>query len=104
MFSKDWFESFEAGTPVGSAASKWGMGGGTVTTALGWLSSSGATVLIGLLITLVGFLVNFFSQKRREKREIEERAFREKIALREESRKEELHRAKLKALQDNCQV
>lgn len=53
-----------------SVASK-SMGGGAATSILGWISSNEGIALIGLGITVAGFIVNFIFQFRRDKREAE---------------------------------
>lgn len=53
-----------------SIASK-SMGGGAATSVLGWISSNEGIALIGLGITVAGFIVNFIFQFRRDKREAE---------------------------------
>ena len=83
---------------ISSIASKYGMGGGMLTSILGWLSSSAAAVLIGVLVTCLGFIITVFYQWRRDKREQHEMDLREKIQLAEEQRNQELHQAKLEAL------
>jgi len=64
---------------VSSVASR-GMGGGAATSMLGWLTSNEAIALIGISITILGFVVNLIFQIRRDLRE------------------QELQRAKLKAI------
>ena len=90
---KDTVQELATDTLVTSVATKWGMGGGTVATALGWLSSNGAAVLIGILITVAGFITNYIFQRRRERREIEQTEFEQRLALTEEKRRQELHEA-----------
>jgi fucose permease len=53
-----------------SVASK-SMGGGAATSILGWISSNEGIALIGLGITVAGFIVNFVFQFRRDRREAE---------------------------------
>lgn len=55
---------------VASAASK-GMGGGTVTSVYGWITSNEMIALVGLTITILGFIVNCIFQYRRDRREQE---------------------------------
>ena len=90
---------------ISSWASKYGMGGGMVTSILGYLSSSGAAVLIGVMATILGCSLSAYYQRKRDKREQHEAELREReIALRErlqladEKRHQELHEAKLEAL------
>lgn len=66
---------------VSSIASK-GMGGGTMTSIYGWVTSNEAMVLIGVVVTILGFVMNCIFQFRRDRRE------------------QELHRSKLAALNE----
>jgi fucose permease len=45
------------------------MSGGAATSVFGWISSNEGIALIGLVITVLGFFVNFIFQLRRDKRE-----------------------------------
>lgn len=83
---------------VTSVATKWGMGGGASASVYGWLTSSEAIAVIGILITVLGFIVNWFFQRRRDKREVEVAEFRRQMELAEEARRVELHQAQLEAL------
>lgn len=89
---------------VTSVATKWGMGGGTATSIFGWLTSNGAAVFIGIVVTIAGFLVNYWFQRRREKREIADMDFQHKLALEEERRKEEMHQAQLAAIKESLRT
>jgi hypothetical protein len=64
---------------VTSIASK-GMSGGAATSMFGWMTSNEAIALIGVTITILGFVINIVFQIRRDRRE------------------QELQRAKLKAI------
>lgn len=87
---------------VSSVAMKYGMGGGTVAAVLGWLSSSAAAVLIGIVVTVLGFIVNYIFQRRREKREIRHAEFQRQLELSEERRREEWHVAQLEVLRKSA--
>lgn len=87
---------------IASAATKWGMGGGAITSAFGMLTSNGSVAFIGIVLTVLGFIINHTFQKRRELRELEEAEFRRTLALAEESRRTEMHAAQLAALRDKC--
>lgn len=89
---------------VSSIATRWGMGGGTATSIFGWLTSNSAAVLIGILVTIAGFILNYWFQQRREKREIEQLLFQREIALAEDRRKEEIHQAQLAAIRTSCKI
>ena len=91
----------------GGILTKWGMGGGTVTSAVGWLSSSGAAVLIGVVITVAGFIVNYLYQgrdyslkKSKELREQKLSELQEKKLIDENRRAEEIHQLTLKRLME----
>ena len=85
---------------VASLATKWGMVGGAVTSAFGMLTSNGSVALIGIVLAILGFIINYTFQKRRECRELEEAELRRVLALAEESRRAEMHAAQLIALKD----
>ena len=81
-------------------ATRWGMVGGAVTSAFGMLTSNGSVTLIGIVLAILGFIINYTFQKRRECRELEEAKLRRVLALAEESRRAEMHAAQLIALKD----
>lgn len=83
---------------ITATATRVGMGGGSLYSVYGWLTSNGAAVLIGILVTILGFIVNYIYQRRREKREIEQAKFLRELQVAEERRREELHQAQLAAL------
>ena len=83
---------------ISSWATKYGMGGGMVTSILGYLSSSGAAVLIGVMATILGCSLSAYYQRKRDRREQHEMDLRERLQLAEEKRHQELHEAKLEAL------
>lgn len=56
---------------VGSSLGAKAMEGGTVTTALGWLTSNNVIALLGLGVAVLGFIVNLYFQYRRDRREHE---------------------------------
>lgn len=72
--------------------------GGLFTSVYGWLTHTGSAVFIGILITILGFVVNYYFQRKRAKREylLWEQTFEANI--RAETRKEELHQARLEAI------
>lgn len=55
---------------VTSLASK-GMGGGATASIFGWITSNEAIAIVGVVITILGFVVNFIFQVRRDRREQE---------------------------------
>ncbi len=88
---------------IASAATKWGMGGGTLAAAFGWLISNGAAVFIGIFITVLGFVVNYIFQRRRDNREKEQAMFSRELDLAEERRRQELHEAQLLSLRSKLE-
>lgn len=62
--------SDSAEATVSSIASK-SMGGGATASVLGWLSSNEAIAVVGVTITILGFIVNLIFQVRRDRREAE---------------------------------
>lgn len=80
------------------------MGGGTLTAVIGYLSSSGAAVLIGIIVTVLGFAFNLYFQRKRHHRELEEWRTKKKYLQEEDRRKEELHQATLARISgDMCE-
>lgn len=57
---------------IASLTTRWGMGGGTVTSLYGWLCSNGAAIFVGIVLTLLGFIINLVFQYARDKRSREE--------------------------------
>ena len=107
---KDHFSEINQPDTYMAAASKWSMGGGVLATTFGWLSSSGAAVIIGIGITVLGFWVNFYFQRRRDLRETEQFKMMSARENAEEQRKQELHdlhvaslKAKINESTDLCE-
>lgn len=74
------------------------MVGGTGSMVIGYLSSNGAAVLIGIIVTVLGFIFSMFFQYRQGKRNKEKWAIEKEQLLAEERRKEEVHQLTLKQL------
>lgn len=91
------------GGAVASTASKWGTTGVFATT-YGWLTSSGAAVLIGILVTILGFVINYLYQRKRDAREAAAILFRQELEMKEEVRRQEFHLAQLAALKAGLQT
>lgn len=85
-------------------ATKIGMGGGTLASVFGWFTSNGAAVFVGILITILGFVMNAWFQRRRDAREEAEAALRREHEIRREQRLEEMHQAQLEAIRNNCAI
>ena len=86
-------------TALASAGTK-SMWGGSVTSVIGYLSTSSAAVFIGVIITVLGFLFSMYFQRKAHIRQTEEWEIRKLIAEREEARKEEIHELRLKQLRN----
>lgn len=72
--------------------------GGLFTSVYGWLTQTGSAVFIGIIITILGFLVNYYFQKKKAKRDLI--LWKQMFDANEkaEKRKEELHLARLEAI------
>jgi len=72
--------------------------GGLFTSLYGWLTQTGSAVFIGIVITILGFLVNYYFQRKKAKRDhiLWQQMF--DANERAEKRKEELHLARLEAI------
>lgn len=57
---------------LANASVKWGMGGGSLTSVFGYLSSSDILMIAGVVTTALGFLVNLYFQYKRDVRSKEE--------------------------------
>lgn len=79
-----------------SISNRWGMGGGSLTLLYGWMTDASTAVFIGVIVTLAGFLMSFYFQRKRQIRELHEAALRRELLLKEEDRKEALHQARLR--------
>lgn len=79
-------------------SNRWGMGGGFMTVLYGWLTDAGTAVFIGVVVTLAGFAMSYYFQRKRQVRERQEAELRKELLLKEERRKEELHKAKLQQI------
>lgn len=84
------------------------MAGGTVTTFYGWITSSAAAILIGILVTIGGFIINYYFQRKRHEKEMEFNQLRTELLLKDEERKElderrkqERHEIEIQRLKSN---
>ena len=64
---------------VANASVKWGMGGGSVTSIFGYLSSSDLLMFFGVVTTVLGLIVKLIYQHRRDVRASEEHKLKQKI-------------------------
>ena len=72
--------------------------GGLFTSIYGWLTQTGSAVFIGIVITILGFLINYYFQKKKARRDLI--LWQQMFDANEkaERRKEELHLARLEAI------
>lgn len=82
---------------LASAGTK-SMWGGTATSVVGYLSTSGAAVLIGVVITILGFAFSIHFQRKAHHRQTEEWLTKKNYMEMEEERKKEIHELTLKQL------
>ena len=85
-------------------ATKIGMAGGTLASVFGWFTSNGAAVFVGILITILGFVMNAWFQRRRDAREEAEANLRREHQIMRELRLQELHQAQMETLRNNCPI
>lgn len=64
---------------LANASVKWGMGGGSLTSIFGYLSSSDLLMIVGVITTALGFMVNLVFQYRRDIRAKEEHELKKKL-------------------------
>lgn len=88
-------------TTIANFTAKYGMGGGALTSVIGWLSSSEAVVLIGVIVTILGFLVNLIFQVRRDKRQKERDDLEKQLLIAKEKREEKLFEEQMKQLKEH---
>lgn len=82
---------------VGASVANKATAVGAVTGAVGWLAQVNWLGLSGVFIAILGLLVNFYFQYRRDKREQAEREERRWRAERE-------HQMRMAALKEKCEV
>lgn len=85
---------------IANMTAKYGMGGGAVTSFIGWLSSSEAVILIGVIVTILGFLVNLMFQMRRDKRQKDRDELEKQIMIAKEKRDIRLFEEQMKQLKE----
>lgn len=85
---------------MANMTAKYGMGGGAVTSLIGWLSSSEAVLLIGVLVTIFGFIINLIFQIRRDRRQIHTTELEEEFMKKEDARKQALFEEQMKHLKE----
>jgi hypothetical protein len=84
-------------TPI-TVANKYGIVGGFLTYAYGWLTDTNNAVFVGVLATLAGLIVSVVCQILKHKREARAALLSEELARNEEARRKELHAITLSTL------
>jgi hypothetical protein len=84
-----------------SAANKYGIAGGSLTYAYGWLTDSSNAVFIGVVVTLIGLIISAVSQFLRNRRETRAAQLNEELARKEEARRQEIHELTIRSLTAN---
>jgi hypothetical protein len=77
-----------------------GMGGGFLTLLFGWLTTTNAAIFIGIIVTVSGFVMSLYFQRKRHLREIADTELRVRLLFKEDARKEELHALKIKEFEE----
>lgn len=89
-------------TPI-AVANKYGMGGGFLTYAYGWMTDTQNAVFIGVIATIVGLIVSAVCQVYKHKREAHAAVLNEELARNEEARRKELHELTLRQLKSKIE-
>ena len=90
-------------TPI-AVAYKYGMGGGFLTYAYGWLTDTGNAVFVGVTATVVGLVVSTVCQYYKHKREARAAVLSEELLRKEEARREELHQLTLRNMNGKIEI
>lgn len=80
-------------------SNRYGLGGGFFTVLYGWLANAETAILIGVIVTVGGFMMSFYFQRRRHIRERNEHFLRLEVIRKEEERKDEIHKEVIKQYQ-----
>lgn len=83
---------------ISSISSRWGMGGGTAISVFGWLTATDLAVIIGIVITVLGFVVNSIVQFRRDRRHEQEHNLEMSLLQLQIKQNEEIYQHRLKLL------
>ena len=87
-----------------AVANKYGIAGGFLTYAYGWLTNTSNAVFVGVLATLAGLLVSVVCQVLKNKREARAAEVAEELARNEEARRRELHELTVRNFQDKARA
>ena len=77
---------------------KYSVGGGAVTSFIGWLSSSETVILVGTVATIVGFLLNVIFLVIKDRRHAKQVAQEMELMKKEDARKQALFEEQMKQL------
>lgn len=79
------------------------MGGGTISLLFGYLSSSGFAVLLGIILTVLGFGFNLYFQRRQNLRNKEKWELERRQLEYEEERRREIHTLRINRLRSGME-
>ncbi len=89
---------------IASMTTKYGMGGGVLTSIIGWLSSNEAVVIVGVVVTILGFVINLIFQIRRDKRQIKAALLEEELLKKDDARKQAIFEEQIRQLKEQNHV
>lgn len=81
-----------------SISNKVGLGGGFFTLMYGWLSDTNTAVFLGVLVTVIGFIMSLYFQRKKDKRERNESEMRKQLLQEQAQREKEMHDLRVKQL------
>ena len=81
-----------------SISNKVGLGGGFFTLMYGWLSDTNTAVFLGVLVTIIGFIMSLYFQRKKDKRERNESEMRKQLLQEQAQRDKELHSLRVEQL------
>ena len=81
-----------------SISNKVGLGGGFFTLMYGWLSDTNTAVFLGVLVTIIGFIMSLYFQRKKDKRERNESEMRKQLLQEQAQREKEIHDLRVKQL------
>lgn len=81
-------------------SNKVGLGGGFFTLMYGWLSDTNTAVFLGVVVTIVGFLMSLYFQRKKDIREKNESKTRHRLLLEEAQRNKELHEERMNRIRN----
>lgn len=81
-----------------SISNKIGLGGGFFTLMYGWLSDTSTAVFLGVLVTVIGFIMSLYFQRKKDRRERNEYEMKKQLLQEQAQREKELHDLRVKQL------